>query len=50
MIIERAEETLLEISCLKGFERDLKLRDTRKPARRSLAHRLKMTAPVHQDL
>jgi hypothetical protein len=50
VIIEGAKETLLEISCLKGVERDLKLRDTKMPARRSLAHRLSMAAPVHKDL
>jgi hypothetical protein len=48
--MEGPEERPLEISCFKGVERDLKLRDTRKPARRSLAHRLGIAAPVHKDL
>jgi hypothetical protein len=48
--VEGREETLLEISCLKGVERNLKLPDTRKPATRSLAQRLKIAAPIHEDL
>jgi hypothetical protein len=49
VIVEGPEETPFEISCLKGVERDLKLRDTRKPIRRSLAYGLTMATPIHKD-
>jgi hypothetical protein len=48
--MEGPEERPLETSYLKGVEKDLKLRDTRKPARRSVAHRLGIAALVHKDL
>jgi hypothetical protein len=50
VIIASPEKTALEISCLKGVERDLKLRDPRKSAKRSLVDPLSMAVPVHKDL